>query len=83
MNKPKVHAAPSVLTEDIGKQLKNDGAIRAVPASVTPNIRNDMYLASDTVWAIGPRPAGLSEADIQTPVSRRTARLTSLYSSLA
>ncbi len=49
VNQPGVYAAMAVLTDDIGNQVKTHGAVKAVPASVTSNVRNDMYLASDAV----------------------------------
>jgi len=74
VNKPEVYAALATLTGDIGQQVKNYGAIKAVPAAATPNVRNDMYLASDAVRVMGASPAGFDSAD--------TAKLKSLRSSL-
>jgi inorganic phosphate transporter, PiT family len=74
VNRPEVFAALSVLTGDIGQQVKNYGAISAVPAAATPNVRNDMYLASDAVRILGAKPAGFDDADM--------AKLKSLRSSL-
>jgi PiT family inorganic phosphate transporter len=44
---PKVYAALAVVSADIASQVKDYGVIRKVPAAATPNLRNDMYLASD------------------------------------
>jgi PiT family inorganic phosphate transporter len=74
LNKPEVYAAPAALIRDIGEQVRNYGAIKAVPAAATPNVRNDMYLASDAVRLMGANPAGFDSAD--------TAKLKSLRSSL-
>jgi PiT family inorganic phosphate transporter len=74
MNKPEVYAALGVLTAEIGQQVKNYGAIKAVPAAATQNVRNDMYLASDAVRVMGSSPAGFDSADM--------AKLKSLRSSL-
>jgi inorganic phosphate transporter, PiT family len=74
VNTPEIYAALAVLTGDIGQQVKNYGAIKAVPATVTSNVRNDMYLASDAVRVMGPAPAGFDDSDM--------ARLKSLRSSL-
>ncbi len=63
VNKPEVYAALAVLTNDISQQVKNSGAIKAISASATPNVRNDMYLASDAVRVMGPHPAGFSADD--------------------
>ena len=74
VNKPEVYAALASLTADIGRQVGGYGAIKAVPAEATSNVRNDMYLASDAVRVMGAKPAGFNEADI--------GRLKSLRSSL-
>ncbi|HEX4171163.1 MAG TPA: inorganic phosphate transporter, partial [Acetobacteraceae bacterium] len=74
VNKPDVYAALASLTADIGRQVKNYGAIKAVPAAATPNVRNDMYLASDAVRVMGANPSGFDAADV--------AKLKSLRSSL-
>ena len=49
VNQPDVYAALGVLTSDIAAQVKNYGSLHAVPAEATPNVRNDMYLASDAI----------------------------------
>ena len=74
VNKPEVYAALATLTGDIGQQVKGYGAIKAVPAAATTNVRNDMYLASDAVRVMGTRPPGFDDADL--------AKLKSLRSSL-
>jgi PiT family inorganic phosphate transporter len=74
VNKPEVYAALATLTGDIGRQVKSYGAIKAVPATATPNVRNDMYLASDAVRVMGASPSGFDATDM--------AKLKSLRSSL-
>jgi PiT family inorganic phosphate transporter len=74
VNRPEVYAALATLTADIGGQVKNYGALKAVPAAATPNVRNDMYLASDAVRVMGASPAGFDSADM--------AKLKSLRASL-
>jgi PiT family inorganic phosphate transporter len=64
VNTPEVYAALATLTNDIGNQVKNYGAIKDVPAAATPNVRNDMYLASDAVRVMGAAPAGFDGADM-------------------
>ena len=64
VNKPEVYAALATLTGDIGQQVKDYGAIKAVPAAATSNVRNDMYLASDAVRLMGANPAGFNSADM-------------------
>jgi PiT family inorganic phosphate transporter len=64
VNEPPVYAAVATLTGDIGKQVKDYGALKAVPAAATPNVRNDMYLVSDAVRLMGAAPAGFSDSDM-------------------
>ncbi|HEY1614143.1 MAG TPA: inorganic phosphate transporter [Rhizomicrobium sp.] len=49
LNHPEVFAGLSVLSQDISTQVRNYGSIRHVPAAATPNVRNDMYLAADSI----------------------------------
>ncbi len=46
---PAVYAGVAVIAGDIAAQVKANGAIRKVPAAAVQNVRNDMYLASETV----------------------------------
>ena len=73
VNKPEVYAALAVLTADIESQVKNYGAIKAVPAAATSNVRNDMYLASDAVRIMGASPAGFDDADVTKLKSLRSS----------
>lgn len=34
---------------DVANSVKSYGSIRRIPAAATPNMRNDMYLASDAI----------------------------------
>ena len=58
---PEVMAALSTLATDIGGQVKTHGAVASIPAAVTGNVRNDMYLASDALRVM-PK-AGFSDDD--------------------
>ncbi len=73
MNQPPVYAALATLTGDIGRQVKDYGAIRAVPAAATSNVRNDMYLASDAVRLMGASPPGFDSSDLATLKSLRSS----------
>ena len=73
VNKPEVYAALATLTGDIAEQVANYGAIKAVPASATKNVRNDMYLASDAVRVMGPKPAGFDDPEITKLKSLRSS----------
>jgi PiT family inorganic phosphate transporter len=46
-NSPDVYNSLAVLSGDIAAQVQAYGSIKHVPAAATPNLRNDMYLASD------------------------------------
>ncbi len=48
-DKPEVFAALSSLAADMGRQVQGHGAIARVPAEAVQNVRNDMYLASESV----------------------------------
>ncbi|HEY8290338.1 MAG TPA: inorganic phosphate transporter [Acetobacteraceae bacterium] len=73
VNKPEVYAALATLAADIGRQVKDSGAIKTVPAAATPNVRNDMYLASDAVRVMGASPPGFDGADLGKLKSLRSA----------
>jgi inorganic phosphate transporter, PiT family len=73
VNTPQVYAALATLTGDIGRQVKDYGAIKAVPAAATPNVRNDMYLASDAVRVMGASPPGFSTDDMGKVKSLRSS----------
>ena len=62
LDRPEVYAALAALSNDIATQVKAYGALRHVPAEATPNLRNDMYLASDAIHSLKKRE-GLFVAD--------------------
>ncbi|GJD81938.1 inorganic phosphate transporter [Methylobacterium gregans] len=49
LNRPAVFAALASLSDDIAGKVQDYGSLRLVPAAATPNLRNDMYLASDAI----------------------------------
>jgi PiT family inorganic phosphate transporter len=49
LNHPEVFAALDTVSTDIARQVQNYRTIRAVPAHVTPNLRNDMYLTAEAI----------------------------------
>ena len=73
VNNPTVYGALATLTDDIAKQVKGYGAIKAVPAQATSNVRNDMYLTSDAVRIMGAKPDGFSDDDIGKLKSLRSS----------
>ena len=73
VNRPEVRAAVAVVADDIMAQVKNHGAIKAVPAAITQNVRNDMYLASDAIRVMGAKPAGFSDDEVAKLKSMRSS----------
>jgi PiT family inorganic phosphate transporter len=45
---PQVYGAITTLSADISQRIRGYGAISKIPAAVTGNLRNDMYLVLDT-----------------------------------
>ncbi|NEU11214.1 inorganic phosphate transporter [Methylobacterium sp. BTF04] len=66
LNEPVVFAALASLSNDIAASVQKHGTIRQVPAAATPNLRNDMYLASDAVRLLPSSGATLSPDDTKT-----------------
>jgi inorganic phosphate transporter, PiT family len=73
VNKPEVYAALATLTSDIERQVKEYGSIKTVPAAATPNVRNDMYLASDAVRVMGANPPGFDAEEMGKLKSLRSS----------
>ena len=73
VDRPEVYAALAALTEDIGRQVKDYGAIKAVPAGATQNVRNDMYLTSDAVRVMDAKPQGFDDAEMTKLKSLRSS----------
>ncbi len=49
---PAVYAALASLSDDITQKIQTAGSIKHIPAAVTPNMRNDMYLVADATGLI-------------------------------
>jgi PiT family inorganic phosphate transporter len=47
--KPDVLSALAAVVGSIGTQIKEHGSLKRVPAEAVANVRNDMYLASETI----------------------------------
>jgi PiT family inorganic phosphate transporter len=47
--KPELIGALAITTRDIGTQVRGYESLARVPAAAVPNVRNDMYLASETI----------------------------------
>ncbi len=61
---PAVYGAMATLLGQIGEQVRDYGAIKSIPAAQTPNVRNDMYLASDDLRVMGGAADGFSADDM-------------------
>jgi PiT family inorganic phosphate transporter len=66
LDTPATYAALSVVSGDIEQQVKNYGAMSKVPAVATPNMRNDMYLASDAIRVLTKSSAKFSADEGKT-----------------
>lgn len=64
LNKPEVFAGLGVLSGEIAKNVKNYGAVARIPAAVTPNVRNDMYLTSDAIRLLPKAGATFAAAEV-------------------
>ncbi|CAO4177299.1 inorganic phosphate transporter [Methylorubrum populi] len=66
LNKPEVFGALGALSTDIARSVENYGALRLVPAAATPNLRNDMYLASDAIRLLQKSGTSFSKEEAET-----------------
>ncbi|MBP0493774.1 inorganic phosphate transporter [Pararoseomonas indoligenes] len=71
---PAGFAALSALTEDVSRQVRDYGSIQRIPAAATQNVRNDMYLVSDTIRGLKKQGVAFDAAE--------TARLTAYQRAL-
>ena len=63
--KPAVVPSLAALTGSIGAEVKSYGSLAKVPAEAMANVRNDMYLASETIRVMDKDKAGDFDADTQ------------------
>lgn len=63
--KPEVLTALAQVTGEIGEQVKDHNALRKMPAAAVTNVRNDMYLASETIRFVEKSPAAVAVLDAQ------------------
>jgi len=54
---PQVLPALTALIRSIGEQVKEHGSMGGVPFAAVANVRNDMYLTSETIRFLGPNNA--------------------------
>jgi PiT family inorganic phosphate transporter len=63
--KPDLVPALASVTGDIGKQVKDHGSLAQVPAAAVTNVRNDMYLTSETIRFLE-KTTAVPEGDART-----------------
>jgi PiT family inorganic phosphate transporter len=66
LNQPIVFGALAMLSADTSDAVQKFGSIKHVPAAVTPNLRNDMYLTSEAVRLLPKSGAKFTDAETKT-----------------
>src|SRR5579862_975377 len=66
LNRPRVFAALGALSKDITTQVQNYHSLRLVPPRATPNVRNEMYLAADSIRLLPKAGAKFSDGEAAT-----------------
>ncbi|GBQ29844.1 inorganic phosphate low-affinity transporter [Acetobacter estunensis NRIC 0472] len=54
---PEVYSALAVISDAVSRDVKDYGSIHSVPSAVVPNVRTDMYLASDAIRTMKSDPS--------------------------
>ncbi|MEB0077489.1 inorganic phosphate transporter [Pseudomonas sp. CCI3.2] len=72
---PTLVPALAVLTGKIGIQVGDYGSLSKVPAEATANVRNDMYLVSETIRLITANKVGNFDADTQAKLQQFKAQI--------
>ena len=62
-DKPEVFGALTSLAHDMGRQVQENGSIARVPAEVVQNVRNDMYLASESLRVMAKQGVKFGDAE--------------------
>ncbi|WP_440808272.1 inorganic phosphate transporter [Pseudomonas syringae] len=66
---PDLIPALAVMTGKIGNQVASYGSLSKVPAEAVTNVRNDMYLTSETIRLMDKNKVGNFDADTQTKLN--------------
>jgi PiT family inorganic phosphate transporter len=74
LNQPQVFAALSVVSSDIGAEVKNYGSVRKVPAAQTQNLRNEMFVTAQAITKLL-KKAGVFSATDAKPLKAFTGGL--------
>ncbi|MDB6052261.1 MAG: pitA 2 [Pseudomonas sp.] len=72
---PTLIPALAVMTGKIGIQVGDYGSLSKVPAEATANVRNDMYLTSETIRLITANKVGNFDADTQAKLQQFKAQI--------
>jgi inorganic phosphate transporter, PiT family len=64
--KDEVVPALARVSADIGDQVRANGTLAKVPAAAVANVRNDMYLSSETIRILDKKDHGNFDADTKT-----------------
>ena len=73
LDNPGLYAGLAALTGDIANQVQRNGSISAVPAAATQNVRNDMFLVSETVRQLNKHGVALPGKEAGTLASFKGA----------
>jgi PiT family inorganic phosphate transporter len=63
---PTLYGSLASLTTDIGRQVQASGGVAQVPAAITQNVRNDMFLVAEAVRQMQKKGVAMSPADTAT-----------------
>ncbi|MDY7559470.1 inorganic phosphate transporter [Pseudomonas sp. 10B1] len=72
---PTLIPALAAMTGKIGIQVGDYGSLSKVPAEATANVRNDMYLTSETIRLITANKVGNFDADTQAKLQQFKAQI--------
>ena len=71
LDSPETFAATAALAHEIEEQVRSYGSIAHLPAETVPNLRNDMYLASEVVRKLPGSGAAFTAGELGTLKSFR------------
>jgi PiT family inorganic phosphate transporter len=66
LNQPQVFAGLSVISADIGAEVKSYGSVRKVPAARTQNLRNEMFLTAQAITKLSKTAGTFTAPDAKT-----------------
>jgi PiT family inorganic phosphate transporter len=78
---PQLIPALAALTGHIGEEVKGYGSLSKVPAEAMGNVRNDMYLTSETIRLMDKNKVGNFDADTTASCNCSSSRSTTPHAS--